>query len=259
MTRTPLRHILPVSVLALAALTALALPAKPAFAFPPAGTDALDVSGTVSVTSRLGSETIDLTGTAEIARSDPYLDGGVSVVDLEIVSLDLTGSSLTGSVAASESATLVSLGEIRSQQPSADFPADLYLDAFVVISAPASPQPAITLHNNTALHLTPSFGGTPFPISSWPPPPSPPLVADTTPCVPLLPTDPMAACLTDVSVAFGQEPGPGGGVGGFTELAPPVASASERALRFPIAVGVALAGFLAIAISSWWRARRTKS
>ncbi|MEX0785113.1 MAG: hypothetical protein WD939_00605 [Dehalococcoidia bacterium] len=255
MHRTPLRGVLPITVAAIAVAIALAAPSRAAFAFPPAATDVLDVSATVSVTSRLGSETFPLTGTVEIARSDPYIDGGVSVVDLEIVALNLTGQSVTGGVGVSESAALASAGEIRSQQPGLDYPADAFLDAFIVVIAPASPSPTITLHNSAALRMTPSFGGNPIQTSAWPPAYPLTLDADTSPCVPLLPVNPMGACVTNLSVTFGETPDPGGAVGGFTELSPPVASASERALRFPIAIGAAIAGFVLFAVTSWWRAR----
>lgn len=255
MQQTLLRGVLPTAIAALAVATAVLVPSRPAFAFPPAGTDVLDVSASVSVTSRLGSETFPLSGTAEIARSDPYLDGGVSVVDLELVALDLTGESVTGGLAVSASATLTSLGEIRSQQAGLDYPADAFLDAYVVIGAPGSPSPTITLHNDVELHMQPSFGGAPIPASEWPPQPPLGLAADTSPCVPLLPVNPMDACVTALSVTFGEEPDPGGAVGGFTELAPPVASASERALRFPVAIGAAIAAFVLVAVTSWWRAR----
>jgi hypothetical protein len=179
----------------------------------------------------------------------------VSVVDLELVALDLTGESVTGGVAVSASAALTSLGEVRSQQAGADYPADAFLDAYVVISAPASPSPTITLHNDVELHMQPTFGGSPLPASEWPPRPPLGLDADTSPCVPLLPVNPLDACVTNLTVAFGEAPDPGGAVGGFTELAPPAASASERALRFPVAIGAAIASFVLVAVTSWWRAR----
>lgn len=43
----------------------------------------LPAAGSVNVSSRLGQETITLSGTATIQWGDPYLSGGVLVVDTE--------------------------------------------------------------------------------------------------------------------------------------------------------------------------------
>ena len=48
-------------------------------ALPPAGDEALNVTVEVSISSRLGEETITLTGIAGIERDDPQMDGGVDV------------------------------------------------------------------------------------------------------------------------------------------------------------------------------------
>ena len=141
--------------------------APPVLALPPAGTDVLDVSGEVSLTSLLGSETIPLSGTVTIQRSDPQIQGGVEVVDAEIVAMDLAGTSLTGPITVTESAILVSSGELQSQQPPPNqFPASSFFDVFLVVVAPASPSPTITLHNEVPLHLVPTSGGSEVPLNA---------------------------------------------------------------------------------------------
>ncbi len=67
--------------------------------------------------SRLRQETIPLEGLVTFVRGDPYLDGDVEVVDVEIVNLNLLGESTTGPVVVSQSETFQSTGEIRSLQP----------------------------------------------------------------------------------------------------------------------------------------------
>ena len=141
--------------------------APPVLALPPAGTDVLDVSGEVSLTSLLGSETIPLSGTVTIQRSDPQIQGGVEVVDPEIVAMDLAGTSLTGPITVTESAILVSSGELQSQQPPPNqFPASSFFDVFLVVVAPASPSPTITLHIEVPLHLVPTSGRSEVPLNA---------------------------------------------------------------------------------------------
>ena len=56
--------------------------------------EAFAISAEVSSESILGAETIPFTGSVVFERSAPRAEGGVEVTDLEIVSLDLTGTSL---------------------------------------------------------------------------------------------------------------------------------------------------------------------
>jgi hypothetical protein len=194
----------------------LALAVQQAFAFPPAGTDDVQVVANVSLTSRLGQETINFSGTATILRGNSYMDGGVEVIDLELVSLALAGDSITGPVTITQSSAFQSLGEIRSDQPGQDWPASAYLDLFVDVGAPASPDPTITKHNEVAIRIVPMFGGTPISISSWPPS-AVPWEADLSPCVSLLPTLPKDVCVTSLSLSLSGENA--GEVGGLAELA----------------------------------------
>jgi len=223
-------------------------------AFPPAGTDQVPVSAQASITSRLGQETITFTGTVSIQRSAPYISSGVSVVDVEIVALSLTGNSLTGPVTVAESGTLASTGEIRSWQPGADYPAGLFLDAFVVLDAPASPSPTITLHNNAALHLVPMLATTQLPIGSWPPY-SIPLKANPSPCVPLLPAQPKSVCVNSLTVTFGSG---GGDVGGLTEL-PLLDRSSDSGSGLWLALAAIATGVVALGGGGWLGRREPRT
>ncbi|MDZ4277836.1 MAG: dockerin type I repeat-containing protein [Dehalococcoidia bacterium] len=181
---------------------AVAVTAPTAQALPPAGEDVLVVAAEVSVTSRLGAETISLQGTVRVERGDPYIDGGVEVVDAEIVALQLEGNSQTGPVVVTQSAADPTLGEIRSKQPPPDqFPASSFFDVFVDVEVPASPGSPITLHNEIPLHVVPMQGGNEVNIDAWPPEGAT-YAAELDPCVPLLPADPAEVCVTAVSIVI---------------------------------------------------------
>ncbi|MCH7838073.1 MAG: hypothetical protein IIC26_06145, partial [Chloroflexi bacterium] len=122
------------ALLGLAGLGLLLIATSVASANLTAGTDVLDVSGQVSVTSLLGSETIPLSGTVTIQRSSAQIQSGIYVIDAEIIAMDLVGTSVTGAIAVVESATLVSPGEIRSLVAApAKFPASSFFDVFIVV------------------------------------------------------------------------------------------------------------------------------
>ncbi len=134
-------------------------------ALPPAGTDELNAGGTVAVTTRLGKETLFLSGSATIQRQDPHMEGGVEVANAEITSMSLTGTSSAGEVTATESTTRASLGEIRSlQAPPTQFPASSFFDVFIDVSVPASPSGTLALHNEQALRLIAQTS-----LTGWPP------------------------------------------------------------------------------------------
>ena len=173
-------------------------------ALPPAGTDILALEAQVTVTSLLGTETVMLNGTVTIQRSDPQLEGGVEVVDTEIVALDLLGTSLTGTVSVTESASLTSSGQIRSlQSPPDQFPASSFFDAFIEVTVPAAPSPTIMRHNEVPLHLVPMSGGSEVPLAEWPPI-GVTYQAEPDPCAPLLPQLPAELCVTSLSIVFGE-------------------------------------------------------
>ncbi|MDP3768964.1 MAG: hypothetical protein Q8S13_13185, partial [Dehalococcoidia bacterium] len=147
----------------------LASSQRAAQALPPAGTGVLPVVVTSEVASLLGDEQVVLKGWLEIDRSEPYLDGGVEVVDLAIVNIELVGATQLGLIEVDERAAAPSSGEIRSLQPGQDFPASSFLDLFVEVSAPASPFGPLLLHNEMAMRLTLRAGGATVPVEAWPP------------------------------------------------------------------------------------------
>ena len=242
-----------------------------------AGTDVLDVSGQVSVTSLLGSETIPLTGTVTIQRSSAQIQGGVYIIDAEIIAMDLAGTSVTGEIAVVESATLVSPGEIRGLQPApAKFPASSFFDTFIVVSLPASPTATVTRRNEVPLHLVPMSSGSEVSLSEWPPL-GVTYEAVPTPCVPLIPILPQNICVTSLSITITggppiatptatstplptSTPDP---VGGIAELAE-VAGTSLEATGSPgsgtgVVAGVAVVvatGAVGLGGAAWYARRR---
>ena len=173
-------------------------------ALPTAGTDILNVTGSTSIVSILGAETIALTGTVTIERSDPRIEGGVEVVDTEIVAMDIKGTSVTGPITMVESATFVSSGEIRSLQPPPDdFPASSFFDVFIEVAVPASPSEPLILHNEEAFHLVPTSGGSEVPLTAWPPT-GVTYQDEPEPCIPMLPVLPAEVCVTSLSIVLGE-------------------------------------------------------
>ncbi len=256
------RRSLRIALLLLLLGAGLVLSAQQAYAYPPAGSDTMQATAIVSLTSRLGQETITFSGIVTISRSDPYMNGGVEVVDLAVTSLALGGNSITGPVIITQSATFQSLGEIRSGQPGQDWPASAYLDIFVDVGAPASPSDTITKHNEDAIRVVPMFGGSPLSISSWPPS-AVPWEAGLSSCVSLLPTLPKDVCVTSLSLvlngaASGEE------VGGLAELtrigsadaALSGADAGNAWLAHNNVIAASLAAVVAVVGAAWFVRRR---
>ncbi|MEX0786859.1 MAG: dockerin type I domain-containing protein [Dehalococcoidia bacterium] len=181
---------------------------RSASALPPGGSDTFNVSAVVSITSRLGSEDIPMTGSVGLTRSDPRMEGDFEVVDIDITSISLTGQSLTGVVNVLQSPTLISTGELRSLQPPPDqFPASSFLDIFVRAIVPGSPSATLTLRNEVALHFVPMAGGQPISLGGWPPI-GVTYVAAPDPCIPLIPTLPAEVCVTGASITIEEQKTP---------------------------------------------------
>ncbi len=218
-------------------------PTRPAFAsFPAAGTDVIPVTGQVSVSSRIGTETIALSGTATILRQPTHLESGFEVQTAEVTALSLTGDSVTGPVSVGESQTLTSNGELRALQTSGSYPASSFFDVYATITAPASPGGSMVLINSTPLHMAATAS-----LNSWPQL-SATYTATPSPCVALTPVFPKTICVTSASFTLG------GGVGGIAELANVSAAAgSSRSATWEIALGAA--GALA-ALGAAWSTRR---
>ncbi|MEX2159275.1 MAG: hypothetical protein WEB04_07735 [Dehalococcoidia bacterium] len=243
----------PTAVLAFALAAAAALlPSSAGAAFPPIGQDILPVTGSVSVSSNLGSETFPVTGTATIDRQDPHMEGAIEVEDMEIVALDLDGTSLIGDIEIHESPSLTSSGEIRALQAGQSYPASSTFDVYIQAIVPANPDPTQTLSNNVPLVMTPS----PNQLFNWPHG-GITYHADTTPCVPLVPTLPLNECITALSITVAQF------VGGEAELSgmrqPEDASRdapSEISRMEGIVIGLsAVVGVLAVSGAAWYARR----
>jgi hypothetical protein len=159
--------IIAVALTALAVVVSLALRQTPgADALPPGGTNVLNVTGSVTVESRLGVETIALAGAITVQRDDPVLDGGVQVSDAEIIDMALSGASSTGNVTITERSSPDSTGELRSNQPAPEFPAASFFEVFANVSVPASPSATLTVRNAVPLTVRPAGGGS---VNAWPP------------------------------------------------------------------------------------------
>ena len=248
-----------VAVLCVLALMAATLPSSASAApLPPAGTDVLDVTGTVGVVSRLGSETFAITGTATIDRAAPHMEGSVQVVDMELVALDLTGTSLVGDIAITQNLVIASPGTLAGiMPPPQSFPASAALNIYFYAVAPANPQPTVTRYNTTPLYMVRMESAVQVPLEVWPPH-DVTFVADTTPCVPLLPTLPLDACVTSLSVTLQAL-----GVGGVSELT--AARRTDRAMDEDAAItplegvlagAAAVTGAVVIAGAGWYLRRR---
>lgn len=82
-------------------------------------------------------ETLLLSGPTTVNRSEPYAGEGTDVIDVEIVSMDLTGTGPNiGPVIITESPATPSLGIIEGKYPDGiDFPAESFFDVYVEIDA----------------------------------------------------------------------------------------------------------------------------
>ncbi len=166
---------LPVVSLALLIGALLVGTDQSAQALPPSGSDRLPVVVTVETISQLGEDTIVLTGWAQLDRAAPRMEGGVEVVDVEIVGLSLHGASQIGAISAVErpndGADYVSAGEVRSLQAGNDFPASSFFDVFVDVTVPlAFPGgDRLVIHNETPFRLTPREAGVEVDLTAWPP------------------------------------------------------------------------------------------
>ena len=158
-----------VFVLAVGFATVVAQPEGPARALPPAGADMLPVTATVDVGSRLGSDSVILTGWVRLERQAPHIEGGVGVVDIEVIALDLRGASQLGAVSVRTQTEVSSTGEFRSLQPGQDYPASSSLNLYLQVTVPASPIGSLDLHNEEPLIVRPVEGGQEVPLQAWPP------------------------------------------------------------------------------------------
>lgn len=233
MLQTPLRLLGLVSLALLIAGLVLALPPS-AHALPPAGTETLTATGSVSITGRTGNETIAITGTVTIQRATPHMKGSVQASNAEITAMSLAGTSVTGPVTMSESPSQTSNGELRAIMGN-DLPATSFFNVYAVVTIPASPNPSITLHNNVPIVFNNPH------ISNWPPYNT---VYTASPASPIL-LEPSIQNPAQVKIVSATITVTSPGVGGVSQLAAPI-DEDERAEEttgndHAVGIGVVLA------------------
>jgi hypothetical protein len=228
------------------------IPSSAGAAFPAAGQNVFPITGSVSVVSNIGSETFSVSGEVTIDRQAPHMEGAIEVQDMEIVAIDLAGESMVGDIEIHESPSLVSSGELRSLQAGQSYPASNTFDVYIQAIVPANPNPTQTLSNTVPLVMAPS----PNQIYNWAPG-GVTYIADTTPCVPLVPTLPLNECITALSITVSAS------VGGVAELSgmrqPEDASntaPAEISRMEGIVIGLsAFVGVLAVSGAAWYARR----
>ncbi len=133
----------------------------------------LPAAATADVISRFGALHVILTGRIEVTKSEPRIENGVSVFDLQVESVDLEGAGQLGVITVTErpdDGSHTSRGEVRALQTGSQFPASSYLDLYVDVEALDPPVVGPQhLHNETALHLVSWAGQGEAPLSAWPP------------------------------------------------------------------------------------------
>lgn len=80
-----------------------------------------------------GTQTVELRGPTTVLVGERREDGGVGVVDTEVVAMQLEGDFLGQDVTVRASPDRSSVGEVRAQGAGDDFPADSFFDVFVEV------------------------------------------------------------------------------------------------------------------------------
>ena len=132
------------------ALTLLSLPA--AATYPPAGLDEFkSAAGLEADVRAIGGPVVSATvkGPTKVRRGGPIEQpDGRTIVDNEIISLELTGGTTSFPITVRENSARKSNGIIRQQTPGVDFPADSFFDIYVEITTPLG-----VLHNKQPIRL----------------------------------------------------------------------------------------------------------
>jgi len=106
---------------------------------PPAGSDSFESSMTVILdVLSTGAQSVELAGPVTVVRSEPRTDGGVQVIDTELVAMELTGQLGGDPLHVRADPERSSVGEVRSQGAASCFPADSFFDVFVEVELPES-------------------------------------------------------------------------------------------------------------------------
>ena len=102
--------------------------------FPGGRSDHFDSEMSVVLTvPGLGMQTVDLAGPVTVVIGARREEGGVGVVDTEIVAMELTGVFNGNDIAVRVDPERSSLGQVRAQGASDDFPANSYFDVFIEV------------------------------------------------------------------------------------------------------------------------------
>ncbi len=184
---------------------------SPAQTFPPAGTDEFLSSATIRIDlSQSGGPILEETvvGRTQIRRSDARdTADGHALIEIEIVSMSLQGSTPIGTIIMRESPIRDSRGQIRQQSAGADFPADSFFDVFVEIDTPFG-----TLSNLKPIRLQATINQLPPFQTEY----TPPALAG----VALYLNSRQVGVLTHASYYVGQRPSFSVAPGGPSALAP---------------------------------------
>jgi len=81
----------------------------------------------------LGMQTLDLVGPVTVLRGEPRMEGGLYVIDTEIIAMDLRGSFMGMDLVLRANPDVSSVGEVRGQNPGECFLADSFFDVFFEI------------------------------------------------------------------------------------------------------------------------------
>ncbi len=119
--------------------------------YPPADRDSFPSGADMLIElNGIGPVNATLNGPTIVQRGDPADDDGDGLTEIqtEIVSMNLTGVTQYGPVSATQSQTRPSHGIVKQQTQGADYPAESFFDVFVELSTPLGP-----LHNQDPVRV----------------------------------------------------------------------------------------------------------
>lgn len=87
----------------------------------------------VLTVSGLGVQMVEVEGPVTVVLGERREEGGVGVIDTEIVAMELTGLFNANAITVRVNPERSSLGQVRAQGASSDFPANSYFDVFVEV------------------------------------------------------------------------------------------------------------------------------
>ncbi len=118
--------------------------------YPPPGSDKLGADIEMLVDIEGQQHTLKASGSVVIQRGTPAIGSVTTTIPIEIVSLDLSGTSTLGVLRLRESPTLPSKGRSSQRQPESEMVLDSFFDIFTEIELGGG---LATVHNGEATHL----------------------------------------------------------------------------------------------------------